>query len=283
MTDQSPDACFEGSIQPRYTDLDTWRHVNNSRVYQLHLEARIQYLVNRFGADAWFSDSERLRPRRTLTDFRQVSWYGSPIEFRLTVLSVARDQALLRTDLYQNGQQVGVQTCVLGALLNHEWVDLPQPVHDALRADQRGPAPDLPDAAYTGVAGRLADFPLQRELTLRYADLDADSQRGEAALARFMEQARFGAVNSVDFGEQGILIASVDITFLHYRPGWQPLALSTACSHIGNTSFQLVGAAASEHGLQAIARSVMVMVDEVENRPVPLTDAVRQQLADLTL
>lgn len=281
MTEPTADACFEGRIQPRYTDLDTWRHVNNSRVYQLHLEARIQYLVSRFGADAWFSDSERLRPKRTITDFREVSWYGSPVEFRLTVHSVDRDQALLRTDLFQNGQQVGSQVCVLGALLDHQWVSLPEVIRKGLEADIRGTAPELPPAVYTNTAQQLASFPLQRELTLRYVDLDADSQRGEAALARFMEQARFGAVNSVDFGEQGLLIAAVDISFFHYRPGWKPVTLSTGCCHTGNTSFQLVGAATSEHGLQAMARSVMVMVDEVENRPVPLTEAVRAQLSDL--
>lgn len=283
MTNSNNDACFTGSIQPRYTDLDTWRHVNNSRVYQLHLEARVQYLVSRFGPDAWFSDAERLRPLRTITDFRQVSWYGSPIEFCLTMYSVEADRCTLRTDLYQNGQHVGAQTCVLGALLDHQWVALPDAIRTGLQADV-GDAPlELAAASYSDTADRLQTFPLQKELTMRYADLDADSQRGEAALARFMEQARFGAVNRVDFGGQGILIASVDITFFHYRAGWKPMSLATGCSHAGNTSFHLVGGAISEHGLQAIARSVMVMVDEVENRPAPLTDAVREQLSSLAI
>lgn len=283
MTNSTTDACFTGAIQPRYTDLDTWRHVNNSRVYQLHLEARIQYLVSRFGPDAWFSDAERLRPLRTITDFRQVSWYGSPIEFCLNVYSVGADRCIMRTDLYQNGQHVGTQTCVLGAQLDYQWVDLPEGIRSGLQADVDGAPLELPEPGYLEVAANLQSFPLQKELTLRYADLDADSQRSEASLARFMEQARFGAVSRVDFGGQGILIASVDISFIHYRPDGKPLTLAAGCSHTGNTSFQLVGGATGEHGLQAIARSVMVMVDEVENRPVALTDAVREQLSGLAI
>lgn len=279
----SSDRRFTGSIQPRYTDLDTWRHVNNSRVYQLHLEARIQYLVDRFGPDAWYSDAERLRPLRTITHFRQVTWFGAPIEYTLDVLACSDDHCHMRTELFQNGEHVGTQECLLGAFLNYEQVPLPEAVSRRIREDVQGEAEPLPPASYLDNSKALEAFPLQRELTVRYADLDADIQRGEAALARFMEQARFGAINTVDFGGLGILIASLDITFLHYRPGKKPVSLMAGCNHTGNSSFHLVGGAISEHGLQAVARSVMVMVDQKTSRPTPLTDAIREQLAIIAI
>ncbi|MFC4260838.1 thioesterase family protein [Marinobacter lacisalsi] len=282
MTTQNNNpAVFHGTITPRYTDLDTWRHVNNSRVYQLHIEARIQALVDRFGPDAWFSDAERLRPVRTITHFRQVSWFGSNIDFTVELLGCDDHHARLRSELYQDGKHVGTQECLLGALLNHEWVPLPATIRDSFRKDvPRDPEP-LPEEHYSEKAGNFEHFPFRRELTPRYADLDADSQSSEAAIARYMEQARFGSVRSIDLKELGILIASLDITFGHYRPSGKPVELASGVTHLGNTSFHLTGGARSVHGLHAVANSVMVIVDLDENRPTPLTDDLRSQLEKL--
>ena len=67
---------------------------------------------------------------------------------------------------------------------------------------------------------------MRQQLSARYADLDADSQRSEAALARYMEQARFGAIRGMDLGGLGILIAAADISFLHYRPALRPVNMA---------------------------------------------------------
>jgi len=94
-------AVFRGTLTPRYTDQDTWRHVNNSRACQLHIEARMQAWVHRFGPAAWFSDAERLRPLRAITQFREMSFYGSDIHFIVTVMGVDRDRVQMRTDAYR--------------------------------------------------------------------------------------------------------------------------------------------------------------------------------------
>lgn len=276
-------AVFRGALTPRYTDQDTWRHVNNSRAYQLHMEARIQAMVHRFGPDAWFSDAERLRPLRAITQFREMSFYGSDIHFAVTVAGVDKDRVQMRTELHQNDQLVGIQDVWLGAFLDHQRVALPQETYDSFRADVGVDPAGLPDEGYSHYADDFSRFPVHKELTPRYADLDADSQRGEAAIARYMEQARFGTLQEVDIGNLGLLIAALDITYRHYRPSSTPTELVTGVSHIGNTSFHLTGGAQSRHGVHAIANSVMVMVNLDTNRPAPITDNIRAQLEKLRL
>lgn len=274
-------AVFQGVITPRYTDLDTWRHVNNSRIYQLHIEARIQALVDRFGPDAWFSDAERLRPVRTITHFRQVSWFGSNIDYRVELLGCDDQHVRFRSELYQDGKHVGTQECLMEAFLNHEPVPLPPAMRDSFRKDVPYDPEPMPEEHYSEKASDIEAFPFRRELTPRYADLDADSQQSEAAIARYMEQARFGSVRSIDLAGLGILIASLDITFCHYRPTGKPVELGSGVTHTGNSSFHLTGGARSAHGLQAVANSVMVVVDLDQNRPTPLTDSLREQLEAL--
>ena len=80
MTTTHNESIFSCTLSPRYTDLDNWRHVNNSRIYHLHQEARMRAQISYFGKDSWFSDDVLLRPLRTNTQFRQETWYGQDIE-----------------------------------------------------------------------------------------------------------------------------------------------------------------------------------------------------------
>ncbi|MGO1501525.1 MAG: hypothetical protein ACTHWH_09645 [Marinobacter sp.] len=276
-------AVFRGILTPRYTDQDTWRHVNNSRAYQLHIEARVQALVHRFGPNAWFSDVERLRPLRTITQFREMSFYGSNVQFVVTVRGVDRDRVQVRTELSQNNQLVGIQDVWLGALLDYQPVALPDDVFGSFRADVPADPSAMPDDAYSQYAKDFSRFAVHRELTPRYADLDADSQRSEAAIARYMEQARSGVLRGIDMGGLSILVAAMDITYRHYRPSLTPVQLVTGVSHVGNTSYHLTGGAQSCHGIHAIANSVMVAVNPETNRPAPITDNIRDQMEKLRL
>lgn len=278
-----PDAVFRGAITTRYTDQDTWRHVNNSRAYQLHIEARMQALVHRFGPDAWFSDAERLRPLRAITQFCAMSFYGSDIQFVVTVAGVDYERIQMRTELYQDDHLVGIQDVWLGAFLDHEQVSLPVEIYRGFRVDVNVDPAAMPDEDYSQYTADFSRFPVQRELTPRYADMDADSQRSETAIARFMEQARFGTLQSVEMGGLSLLIAALDITYIHYRPSWTPVKLVTGVSHVGNTSFRLTSGAQSRHGVHAISNSVMVVVNLETNRPAPITDNIREQLEKLRL
>ncbi|MEH6389691.1 acyl-CoA thioesterase [Pseudomonas profundi] len=274
---------FECSLSPRFTDLDTWRHVNNSRIYQLHQEARMRAHLERFGADAWFSDDVRLRPLRSTTDYRLVTWYGSDVQAQVRVLACEDDCYRVRSDLFQNGNHVGSQDCLMGAFNKHERVALPAEVRDALAGMIEGEPEPLPDPKNRDVLQRAAEFPVTCQLTPRYGDLDVDAQRSEAALAQYMEQARYNAVRQLDFGGLGVLVASVDITFEHYRPGFDIMNLAATINRIGNSSFVFTGYAANSQGMQATANSVMVVIDTGSNRPVPIPAALRQQLEKMML
>lgn len=274
---------FHCSLTPRFTDLDTWRHVNNSRIYQLHQEARMQAHLDLFGPEAWFSDEVRLRPLRSITDFRQVTWYGSEVKAQVQVQTCTNESYRVRSDLFQNGEHVGTQQALMGAYENGKRVDLPAATRKQLEAIASGDAQLLPTEDYVERVGLVTTFPVIQQLTPRYADLDADSQRSEAALARYMEQARFGAIRHLDLGGLGILIASMDVSYLHFSAGWKPVDLRAGINRIGNSSFVFTGCATSEHGLQAAANSVMVVIDQTSGRPAPIPDALREQLVTLKI
>lgn len=274
---------FHCSLTPRFTDLDTWRHVNNSRIYQLHQEARLLAHLDLFGPDAWFSDDVRLRPLRSITDFRQVTWYGSEVQAQVQVQACAKDSYRVRSDLFQNGEHVGTQQALMGAYRNGEPVDLPPATRERLEVVSSDEAEPLNAADYVQKVSTVTDFPVTQQLTPRYADLDADSQRSEAALARYMEQARFGAIRHLDLGGLGILIASMDVSYLHFNAGWKPVDLRAGINRIGNSSFVFTGCATSEHGLQAVANSVMVVIDQASSRPAPIPDVLREQLQTLKI
>lgn len=282
-SDNPAETTFRCSIRPRYTDLDTWRHVNNSRIYQLHQEARLLAHLDMFGKDAWFSDVIRLRPVRAVTDYRLVSWYGSDLLAEVKILACMADEYQVRCDLYQDGSHVGTQQCLIGAFDNERRVDLPPAIREKLeRASVNRPL-DLAPADYIGRLEQASEFPVRQPLTPRYADLDADSQRSEAALARYMEQARFSGIRSLDMDGLGILIASADISFLQYRPGFDQVELKSGITRIGNSSFVFTGCARYQGVMQAAANSVMVIIDPASNRPVPIPDTLREQLLGLSL
>ena len=98
-----------------------------------------------------------------------------------------------------------------------------------------------------------------------------------------MEQAHFNGVRQLDFGGLGVLVASVDIIFEHYRPDIATMNLAATINRIDNSSFVFTGYAANQLGIQAAANSVMVVIDIASNRPVPITPAIRQQLENMML
>ncbi len=278
MSYQEDSHLFQCTLSPRYTDLDTWRHVNNSRVYQLHIEGRVRAHISRFGADAWFSDDVRLRPTRTMTQFRQVSWYGSDIEAKVSVTACDEHSFQLHSELHQNGTLVGVQETLMAAFRKGQRIALPANMLTTLSRASTGHAEPFAPADYRDQLQHAHNFAVREQITPRYADMDADSQRSEAALALYMEQARSNGIRHLDLGELGMLIAAVDISFENYRPGWGPVELAAGISRIGNSSFQFTGCALHKGEVQVSANSIMVVIDPATNRPVPITPALREQL-----
>lgn len=271
---------FRFVITPRYTDLDTWRHVNNSALYQFHIEARMQAWMATFGRDSWFTDTLHLRPLRTITQYRLVTHYGADVHCQVRLLETSAYHYRVRTELFQHQRCVGIQDTVMGVFDGAERHPLPESVLTALGEPEPGAEP-LPASPVAVVPAGRGGYPIGRTLTARYADFDADSLRAEAASARYMEQARFGTIGELDFGGLGILIAALDMTFYDHRPVGTSADLLTGVSRIGNSSFNVLTAALSDRGLHTVADSVMVMIDQQSGRPTPITDSLRTQLQGL--
>lgn len=278
MTKTNNDPIFTCTLSPRYTDLDNWRHVNNSRIYQLHQEVRMRAHLQQFGPDAWFSDEVRLRPLRTNTQFRQETFYSEDIQARLQVISVHQDSYHVRSELYQGGRLVGTQDALIGATLQGQRTRLPDDIHARLSAQATGENITLPEPVYLEQLHHAHNFPVRQQLTARFSDIDADSQRSEAALGRYMEQARFGGIRQLDFEGMRVMVAAVDISFTDYHMSWTPVELASGISQIGNSSFRFTGCALHKGEVQVAASSVMVVINPETSRPAPMPRGLREQL-----
>lgn len=276
MTNNNPS--FSCTLSPRYTDLDNWRHVNNSRIYQLHQEARMRAHLQQFGADAWFSDDVRLRPRRSNTQFRQETFYGEDLRAEVRIAHVDRSGFQVISELYQGERHVGTQHTLMGATQQGSWTGLPPAVQERLSALASNEQTQLPDTTYLDHLHHAHNFPVRQQLTPRFSDIDADSQRSEAALGRYMEQARFGGIRQLNFEGLRVMVAAVDISFTDYHMSWTPVELASGISQIGNSSFRFTGCALHKGEVQAAASSVMVVIDPAGGRPAPIPRGLREQL-----
>lgn len=273
--DNAPFIC---TLSPRYTDLDTWRHVNNSRLYQLHQEARMRAHIHHFGDNAWFSDDVRLRPLRTHTQYLQESWYGQDMQAQVRVIECDGDSFRVLSELYQGDRLVGTQQAIMAAFERGHRVALAEQLQQHLQGLASNDREPLAAVTYCDQLQHAHNFPVRQQLTARFADLDADSQRSEAALARYMEQARFGGIHQLDFEGLRVMIAAVDISFTDFHMSWTPLELASGISHLGNSSFHFTGCALHKGEIQAAAASVMVVIDPNTGRPTALPRALREQL-----
>jgi acyl-CoA thioesterase FadM len=140
---------------------------------------------------------------------------------------------------------------------------------------------DWPPAPASAAAE--GDYPVVGEVLARYADLDADSRLSEAALARYMEQARSTVIRRVGLGDLGLLVASVDIINHSWRPVGGPVTLPTGISHIGRSSFVVRSIALRRDRLLALSDSTMVVTDRATGRPRAMPEDFRRQLAGLRL
>src|SRR5690606_16665870 len=133
------------TLSPRFTDLDNWRHVNNSRLYQLHQEARMRLQLDCLGKNSWYSDDVRLRPLRSNTQFRQETSYGEDIQATVTVVSGACVGFRRHSTLHQYGRLVGCQEVTLGAMTRSLRFDLPSATFGELAARLSAEPPSVLD------------------------------------------------------------------------------------------------------------------------------------------
>lgn len=280
-----PDAYpFRCTLQSRYTDLDTWRHVNNVAVHKLHLEGRMRHQMAVLGEQAWFADEIRLRPEQANTHFLQVTGYPADLDCGVRVVEVGDARYRLAVGLFQSGRCVGMQDCVMTGWTHRDVAETPPPVLEAFAGECAPVVEGLP--AMEPVAALpepYADYPLHAELSARYVDLDADSGVSEAAVARYMEQGRSSLVRQLDLGGHGVVVATVNIRYGSYRPVGGPVDLHVGVDRVGRSSFVVRTTAVRRDRLVAMADSVMVLTDRGTGKPAVMPEGFRQGLARFCL
>lgn len=278
------DRTFE--IQPRYSDVDTLRHLNNSALHGLHQEARLRFLTDRIGNDFWRARSPRLLAQRVATDFLLESQYPQALQAAVRVTSIEAGRLALATALFQGGRCVGLQSAQLVASERGQPCSLMPAWQQALAARSL-PAPAADTRWAAAATPVLEVFPQRRELDSRYADLDATGRVSELALMRCAEQGRSGLLRAAfatlgadaDRAWLGLLVARVDLHLLHHQPMPARWQLGAGVTHLGRSSTVLrVAFFDATPRCTAYADCVLVFVDRQAGKPVAMPEPVRALL-----
>lgn len=269
-------------VTPLYAHLDTERHVNNVAVLSFHSEARLRFQISALGERSWFSDDVLLRPRRTVTQFIGEIHYPGEVLCVARLVALDRSGYRLALGLFQNGECVGIQECLMGAWRDDRWIDLPEAVARPL-GERLNPAPSLmpwPDA----VEGQgSASWPCHSKLTARYGDMDPDGLLAELSVTRYMEQSRARPLNIVRRPGVGLLVARLDLVFRRWNTGLANIELPSGISRIGNSSFVVRGTVLAAGDLVATGESVMVLMNRDAQRAEPIVGALRKTMTEIAL
>ena len=279
-------------IEPRWADVDTLRHLNNSALHGLHQEARVRFLAAHIGHGFWRDRGPRLLAQRVGTDFLLESQYPQPLQAGVRVVALDEQHLALASALFQDGRCVGLQTAQLVAAQRGQPQPMPQ---DWLQALQAPLPPPLADSRWAAPAQPvLAAFAHRRELDPRYADLDATGRVSETAWMRCAEQGRSALLRAafaqldvnVERTWQNLLVARVDLHVLQHGPAPARWQLGAGVTHLGRSSAVLRvaffdGGPSNRAACHAYADCVLVFADRDAGKPVAMPDAVRTLLDGL--
>jgi acyl-CoA thioester hydrolase len=124
-------------------------------------------------------------------------------------------------------------------------------------------------------------------IEVRFRDCDPMGHVNNAVYLTYLEQARFAhwravwgfTLEALPAGAPGVILARAEVDYRKPARYGEMLEVRIGIVGIGNTSFtyeyEVVDAAG---GLVASARTVLVMYDYRESRPVPVPDEIRARL-----
>jgi acyl-CoA thioester hydrolase len=132
----------------------------------------------------------------------------------------------------------------------------------------------------------LADFPRQTFEKLRYADTDRQGHVNNAVFSTMLETGRVEILCDPErplYGEGcAFVIASLHLDFLAEVNWPGQVDIGTRVDAIGKSSFT-IGQAVFQNGkCVAVARTVIVQMNETTRRSQPLSAESSQRLRDLT-
>lgn len=291
---------LHGELQPRYTDVDLWQHLNNTALISLHAEACQRWLRGVFGATVWRDAAPLIAKRGSATDFLAEAHYPEPLATGVRLGAVDDAGFSLASALFQHGRCVGLQETVFGVWQQGAAAPLPAALRQTLAAAAAA-QPPLPAAtAAEGVppAGaalppppappRWADFPWQSEVMSRFADSDARGLTSDTSLARATEQTRAqflgGLLGAERLGDAvGFMVAHVELHWL--QRGRSPAHWRVGCgvTRLGERSIAVRGALFDGETCVAVGDTVMAAIDRASRRSAALPEAVRAKLAPCRL
>ena len=131
------------------------------------------------------------------------------------------------------------------------------------------PAGDTPASHPPAGVDQRQHYPVAATLASRYGDFDADGGSSELAVMRGIEQARAALLKAAFAAAGGqperdwvcLLVARIDLQFVHHRAPPAHWALASAVTHTGRSSAVLRVAIFDGLTLQATADCVMVYTD----------------------
>lgn len=284
------------TLQPRYTDVDTRRHVNNVAVYALHLEARVRRLMQALDSREALP-TPLPRPRSVVTEFVLETHYPEDLRAGARLLpTAAPGSAALATGLFQQGRCVGLQECHLAAWSDDGSQPLPLPPAVAAALHGSGPAP-APAFGLPELGARLTDYPSRIALPSRYSDYDTEGGCSEPAVMRAVEQGRHGVLSGafVAAGQPAelwttLVVARIALAFAHHRappPCWRigggvvQLGRSSALLRVG--LFEAAADNDAQAACQVVADSVMVYCEPGSTRSAEIPPPLRAALQALQL
>jgi acyl-CoA thioester hydrolase len=288
----------QGTLQPRFNDVDMWQHLNNVAQIGLHGELLQQWLHAHLGPEPWRRTAPKLVVQANATDFLAEAHYPAPLATGVRLMGADDQRFTLATGLFQHGHCTGLHQATLGALDGDRAVPLPADWQAALQA-AAAVQPPLPGATgeAAGAPDTLSDmatplhpdqWPWQITLGSRFADADGQGHASDFTLARCAEQGRVQFLTKV-FGDGrrsapvGFMVAHVALRW-HRRSvppaAWQ---LGIGVSKIGERSLVVASALFDGAACVGTSTSVMVVIDHATRRPAALSAEARALLAPFQL
>lgn len=296
---------FQTEIAPRWSDVDTLRHLNNVALMGLHGEARMRWLADTVGHSGVDAAQPALRPVSVATDFVAQAHYPAPLRAGVRLRAVDDAGFELATALFQHGQCVGLAATRMAAWQHGQPGTLPKDLRAQLTrclADQAALPP--PPAEHPHAHDAVIDHhatppdlahapPHWHGMTTRYADLDAHQGLGELALARLVEHTRLRLLRramSHRAGDGngapalGFLVAHMRLQLLH--PGWAgggAWQIGAGVAELGRSAIRLRSWVRDPRQLVAVADTVLVSTDPVTQRAAPMDDITRGAMQALAM
>ncbi|MCF4129997.1 acyl-CoA thioesterase [Methylobacterium sp. SyP6R] len=129
----------------------------------------------------------------------------------------------------------------------------------------------------------LTDFPLRTTDKVRYADTDRQGHVNNALFATFLETGRVAVLYDpgLPLAEPGsaFVIARLELDFRSEITWPGEIAIGTRVESIGRSSIELRQALFQNDRCAALARTVIVLMDEATRRSRPLSTAAVTRLS----